>query len=91
MAVKTLNNSQSVVAQSVVSPISAPRVRTYSVEPRIESDPGEVSCISETELQSFLDAENPLGCFRGVMWVMAFNAVVFLLGVAIWQSCKLLL
>jgi len=46
--------------------------------------------VASTELEAFLDGDNPLGCFRGVMWVMAFNAAVALLGFMIWQSCKYL-
>ena len=90
MSAKTLNSVQSVVVEPLAarSPIS--KARTYSIEPRLASVPAKTSYVSTTELESFLEAENPLGCFRGVMWVMAFNAAVFLLGFVIWQSWKFL-
>jgi len=85
MSVKTLDEI------SVLGGVKqAPRRLTYSIAPGVESpavaEPGEAS----TELEVFLDGENPLGCMRGVMWVMAFNAAVFLLGFMIWQACKYL-
>lgn len=85
MTVKTLNSVQSIAAPGPIS-----KTRTYSIEPQFTSIPAQTSCVSPTELESFLEAENPLGCFRGVMWVMVFNAAAFLLGFAIWQSWKLL-
>jgi hypothetical protein len=85
MSVKTLNNAEAVDFQSRTSP-----TRTYSIAPLPQPDQTESPGPTATEIESFLQAENPVGCFRGVMWVMAFNLAVFLLGVMIWQSCKLL-
>jgi hypothetical protein len=85
MSVKTLHNVQSV---GNAAPVSAPR--TYSIAPRVAPEPVESLYSTPAELEIFLDGENPLGCIRGVMWVMAFNAAVFLLGFLVWQSCKYL-
>ena len=62
--------------------------RTYSVPSCVIPDihPGQERC--PVEIDSFLEEENPLGCIRGVMWVMVFNAAAILLGMAIWQACK---
>lgn len=85
MAVKTLSS-----AQAIALPGNMHQSRTYSIAPGSVCIPEETSYASAVEIGSFLEGENPLGCIRGVMWVMAFNVAVFLLGVAIWQSCKLL-
>jgi len=90
MSAKTLNNVQSIDLHSIADRSSQPKAQTYSIEPRLASVPAKTTCVPTTELESFLQGENPLGCFRGVMWVMAFNAAVLLLGFVIWQSCKLL-
>jgi hypothetical protein len=86
MSTKTLNSVQSIVLPAAVS-----QPRTYSISPSPAFIPTEQSCPSAAEIDSFLEAENPLGCFRGVMWVMVFNVAVFLLGLMIWQSCKFFL
>jgi hypothetical protein len=86
MAVKTLNTIESIASQGGTS-----RATTYSIECHATSLPADAATESRAELESFLQAENPLGCFRGVMWVMAFNAAAFLLGFMIWQGCKFLL
>jgi hypothetical protein len=85
MSVKTLNNAPAIGLRA-----TAPQPRTYSIDPSQIPLPETRSVPSAHELESFLEAENPLGCIRGVMWVMAFNVAVFLLGFMIWQSCKLL-
>jgi hypothetical protein len=89
MSVKTLNSAQPLVGVSSPSPTG-----TYSIAPSsataIQSSSREALFPTPEEIDSFLDAENPLGCIRGVMWVMAFNAAVFMLGLVIWQSCKYL-
>ena len=85
MSVKTLSSVQSIPAPSPVS-----KARTYSIEPQLTSVPAKSSCAAPAELESFLEAENPLGCFRGIMWVMVFNAAALLMGFLIWQSWKLL-
>jgi hypothetical protein len=85
MSVKTLND-----VQAMVLPATGPVARTYSIAPTPAMIP-EAQAIPSAALDSFLEAENPLGCIRGVMWVMAFNAAVVLMGVAIWQCCKFLL
>ncbi len=84
MSVKTLGS-----APSVANPARRSSVRTYSIEPSLPL-PTEIASPARAEFELFLEAENPIGCFRGVMWVMAFNVAVFLLGLAIWQSCKFL-
>ncbi len=85
MSVKTLNS-----AQTMVLPASISHARTYSVAPSPAYIPNERPCPSAEEIDSFLEAENPLGCIRGVMWVMAFNLAVFLVGLTIWQCVKFL-
>jgi hypothetical protein len=67
-----------------------PRAFTYSIAPAVEAPDAVEPSVISTELEAFLEGDNPLGCFRGVMWVMAFNAAVFLLGFMIWQSVKYL-
>jgi hypothetical protein len=86
MAVKTLNTIESTVSSSGLS-----KATTYSIECGATSLPAETGGVSKAELESFLEGENPLGCIRGVMWVMAFNAAAFLVGFMIWQGCKFLL
>jgi hypothetical protein len=86
MAVKTLNSVESTVSQGLVS-----KACTYSIESRPTFVPADAAAVSRAELESFLEGENPLGCFRGVMWVMVFNVAVFLLGFMIWQGFKFLL
>jgi hypothetical protein len=85
MSVKTLSNIRSLGAS-----IPASASLTYSIAPSLPSPIQQRPEARSTEVESFLEGENPLGCFRGVMWVMAFNAAVFLLGFVIWQSCKYL-
>jgi len=85
MSVKTLNS-----VQSIAAPVPVSKAHTYSIEPQVTSISATTSCVAPAELESFLEAENPLGCFRGVMWVMVFNAAAFLMGFVIWQSWKLL-
>jgi len=83
MSVKTLNSAQPMVLPSGMS-----HARTYSIAPSPASDPNETPYPSAEQIDSFLEAENPLGCIRGVMWVMAFNIAVFLLGLTIWKCLK---
>jgi len=83
MSVKTLNS-----AQPMVLPASISHARTYSIAPSPASIPNETRYPSAEQIDSFLEAENPLGCIRGVMWVMAFNIAVFLVGFTIWQCVK---
>jgi len=89
MSVKTLNS-----AQPMVLPASISHARTYSIAPIPLSVPASLPeerlYPSTEDIDAFLEAENPLGCFRGVMWVMAFNVAVFLVGVTIWQCLKFL-
>jgi hypothetical protein len=85
MSVKTLNTVQA-VAQTNIS-----QARTYSIGPSLTSVPVQTSSPSTAGIELFLEEENPLGCIRGVMWVMAFNMAVTLLGVIVWQTCKFLL
>jgi hypothetical protein len=86
MPVKTLNS-----AQPMVFPAGISHERTYSIAPGPARIPKQESYSSATEIGSFLEGENPLGCIRGVMWVMAFNLAVFLFGLMIWQSVKFFL
>ena len=89
MSVKTLNS-----AQPMVLPARISHARTYSIAPTSvpvpASLPGERPYASTEDIEAFLEAENPLGCFRGVMWVMAFNVAVVLVGLTIWQCLKFL-
>ncbi len=86
MSVKTLNS-----AETFVAPSASPRRLTYSIAPSAQLvAPPELHSMP-AELESFLEGENPIGCIRGVMWVMAFNAGVFLAGFMLWQSFKYLL
>ena len=65
----------------MVLPANISQARTYSIAPSPAYIPDERSILPPPpEIDSFLEAENPLGCIRGVMWVMAFNVAVFLLG-----------
>ena len=74
MSVKTLNS-----VQPMVLPANISQARTYSIAPSPALHPRrEKSYPSAAQIDSFLEAENPLGCIRGVMWVMAFNIAVFL-------------
>jgi hypothetical protein len=86
MSVKTLNS-----AQPMVLPASISHARTYSIAPNAASTPNETLYPSAQQIDSFLEAENPLGCIRGVMWVMAFNIAVFLVGFTIWRCVKFLM
>jgi hypothetical protein len=85
MAVKTLNKVRSLGAT-----IPASQSRTYSIAPSMTSSSERATKPHLVEMESSLQDENPLGCIRGVMWVMAFNLAALFLGIAIWQSCKLL-
>jgi hypothetical protein len=86
MSVKTLNN-----APPIGLPASISHARTYSIAPSRLSVPDERLYPSTDQIDSFLEAENPLGCIRGVIWVMAFNIAVFLVGLTIWQCVKFLM
>jgi len=86
MSVKTLNS-----VQPLVLPASVSQARTYSIAPSPTYVPDEKSHPSAAEIESFLEEEHPLGCIRGVMWVMAFNLAVFLVGFTIWQCVKFLM
>jgi len=89
MSVKTLNGVQSFATPSATSSRDTP-ARTYSIEPGRASIPAEELYSTQNDLAGFLEGENPIGCVRGVMWVMAFNASVFVLGFAVWEAFKLL-
>jgi hypothetical protein len=86
MTAKTLNSAQPMVLQAGISHSS-----TYSIAPGPTSLPRQEPYPSAVEIDSFLEGENPLGCIRGVMLVMAFNVAVFLVGLIIWQSVKFFL
>ncbi len=76
---------------STIQAFSAPARRlTYSIAPEVLPDASQEIHHAPENLEVFLEGENPLGCIRGVMWIMAFNAGVFLLGLLIWESCKYL-
>jgi hypothetical protein len=87
MSVKTLNSAQPMVLPASMSP-----ARTYSIAPIPVSIPASIPeerlHPAPEQIDAFLEAENPLGCIRGVMWVMAFNVAVFLAGFTIWQCLK---
>jgi len=89
MSVKTLNS-----AQSIALPAGISHSPTYSIAPSPVSVPASLPVErlypSTEDIDAFLEAENPLGCIRGVMWVMAFNVAVFLVGFTIWQCLKFL-
>jgi hypothetical protein len=91
MSVKTLNRVEATTIPATVISTSVSTARTYSVAPETRFIPEQKLNHAPAELSIFLENENPIGCIRGVMWVMAFNAGVFLIGMAIWQSCKHLL
>jgi hypothetical protein len=86
MSASTVNS-----VQPMVIPANLSQARTYSVAPSPASIPGEKSYPSATPIDSFLEAENPLGCIRGVMWVMAFNVAVLLFGLLMWRCVKFLM
>jgi hypothetical protein len=86
MSVKTLNSVQPMVLPASISP-----ARTYSITPSPTYIADERSRPSAAKIESFLEEEHPLGCIRGVMWVMAFNLGVFLVGLTIWQCVKFLM
>jgi hypothetical protein len=81
MSVKTLSEIQT------LGPALGFRGHTYSVAPL---PAGVEESLPSTDLEIFLNMENPLGCARGVLFVMAFNAAFFLLGFLMWQACKYL-
>ena len=74
----------------MVFPARVSQARTYSVAPSPVQLPNETTSPSQAQLDLFLEGENPIGCIRGVMWVMAFNFAVFLFGAAIWECVKFL-
>ncbi len=91
MSARTVNS-----VQPMVLPANISQARTYSVAPSPAYIPDEKSCPSAaqpsaTQIDSFLEAENPLGCIRGVMWVMAFNVAVFVFGLLMWRCVKFLM
>jgi hypothetical protein len=85
MSVKTLN-----AVQVFSAPVLPSNRITYSIAPALAFLPDQSLDAEPAELESFLENENPLGCIRGVLWVMAFNATVFLLGFTVWASFKFL-
>lgn len=85
MSVHTLTQPNTQVSHS-----SARTELTYSISPALEPSFSLQQCADPASVGDFLAGENPLGCIRGVMWVMAFNAGVFLLGFLVWQSVKFL-
>jgi hypothetical protein len=86
MSARTVNS-----VQPMVLPANVSQARTYSVAPSTAYILDEKSSPSAAPIDSFLEAENPLGCFRGVMWVMAFNVAVFLFGLLMWQCVRFLM
>jgi hypothetical protein len=85
MSVKTLSPAQSMAIPATIS--HAP---TYSVAPSPARYAEEQIAASPSQLDAFLEEENPLGTIRGVMWVMVFNTVVFVVGFAVWELLRLL-
>jgi hypothetical protein len=86
MSAKTLN-----AVQVFSAPALASERRTYSITPAPTSFPSQTSTADPADLESFLENENPIGCIRGVFWVMVFNAVAFLIGFTVWATCNYLL
>ncbi len=86
MSVRTVNS-----VQPMVLPANISQARTYSVAPSPAYIPDEKSYPSTSQIDSFLEAENPLGCIRGVMLVMSFNVAVFLFGLLMWRCVKFLM
>lgn len=80
MSVKTLN-----VVPIFSAPAPASKRLTYSIAPSETAVPAQESSSLPAELEVFLEHENPLGCIRGVFWVMAFNAIVFLTAFSAWE------
>lgn len=85
MSTETLSTVASFRSSAAVS-----RPRTYSIAPVLETVVPEKVAAPPANVGVFLEGENPLGCIRGVMWMMAFNVGAFALGFLIWRSCKLL-
>jgi hypothetical protein len=85
MFTKTLNASQVFHAPAVAS-----KRLTSSIAPASTSLPGHTPTADPIDVESFLEDENPIGCIRGVFWVMGFNAVAFLIGFTVWATCKYL-
>lgn len=71
------------------STIAANHSRTYSLETNVVTPASPERC-ERPQLELFLEEENPLGCIRGVMWVMVFNAGAVLGGIAIWKILRLI-
>jgi len=85
MSVKTLN-----AVQVFSTPALASKRLTYSIAPAATTVPDSQSPPRPAELEMFLENENPLGCIRGVFWVMAFNVIVFLAAFSAWATFKYL-
>jgi hypothetical protein len=85
MSVKTLSEIQTLGPASLGF-----RRHTYSISPIVATPASAGATLPASDLEIALDGENPLGCARGVFFVMAFNAGVALLGFLIWQSIKYL-
>jgi hypothetical protein len=86
MSAKTLD-----AVQIFNTPALTARQPTYSVAPASISVPAAELPTRPAEVETFLDSENPLGCARGVVWVMAFNAIAFLTAFSAWATFKYLL
>jgi len=82
MSAKTLNAVQLFSSSALAS-----EPLTYSIAPASTSFISQTLSTAPAELESFLEDENPLGCIRGVLWVMGFNAAAFLIGYTIWAAC----
>jgi hypothetical protein len=85
MSTKTLNAEQVFSA-----PAAASKRLTYSIAPTVASFADQTPTADPLDLESFLANENPIGCIRGVLWVMAFNALAFLVGFTVWATVKYL-
>ncbi len=83
MPVKTLNADQ-----VLSTPAPTSKRLTYSIAPAATSAPAPEAPMHPAELEAFLENENPLGCIRGVVWVMAFNMIVFLAAFSAWELFK---
>jgi len=86
MSAKTLN-----VVEVFNTAAFTSRDLTYSIAPAPAAIPTPELPSCPVELQVFLENDNPLGCVRGVFWVMAFNAIVFLTVFSAWATFKYLL
>jgi len=83
MSAKTLNAVQVFAAPAVSS-----KRLTYSIAPAQTTVSAPEASSHPAELERFLENENPLGCARGVLLIMAFNAIVFVAAFSAWAAFK---